>query len=197
MIPAVVIAESTTGTKRDTATNRAIQRVEDGWHNLAAAVYEIQRAAERVVTLDRAHEGARDQVRQADNPEWVRTEGGPQVFRARVALQEASVLVTTAQDHLDLAVAGSVRTPLVLKLRHASPTEIVARAPAALDEIRTIQDRLLRDPGWWFHDPTPWNHRAQIAAKWIWHTVALMPMLKARRHLRSAASSPWKGFTRP
>ena len=60
MIPAVVIAESTTGTKRDTATNRAIQRVEDGWRNLAAAVYEIQRAAERVVTLDRAYEGARD-----------------------------------------------------------------------------------------------------------------------------------------
>lgn len=57
-----------------------LQRVEDGWRNLAAAVYEIQRAAERVVTLDRAHEGARDLVRQADNPEWVRTEGGPQVF---------------------------------------------------------------------------------------------------------------------
>ena len=37
-----------------------LQRVEDGWRNLAAAVYEIQRAAERVVTLDRAYEGARD-----------------------------------------------------------------------------------------------------------------------------------------
>ena len=46
-----------------------LQRVEDGWRNLAAAVYEIQRAAERVVTLDRAYEGARDLVRQADNPE--------------------------------------------------------------------------------------------------------------------------------
>ena len=45
-----------------------LQRVEDGWRNLATAVYEIQRAAERVVTLDRAYEGARDLVRQADNP---------------------------------------------------------------------------------------------------------------------------------
>lgn len=190
---AVALAAAAAYFARQTVREARLARIEDGWRELARALFELQRAAEHVVDLEDSLRQARDALRESRNPEWSRTEGGPAVYRADVGLQEARALLEEARSRLDHAVAGRYRTRDVLALRKATAAEIAQRAPAALDEIHGIQDKLLRDRGWWFRSPSPWVDRLRARSNTLAHNVVILPALRAGRRLRAAVRRRRRG----
>jgi hypothetical protein len=154
----------------------------------------LQRAALHVVDLEAAEREHVEQVREATNMRWVAEEGGPRVAQTRVALYEARALFEDARARLDNTVAGRYRTSQVLEFRRASAADVVAKTPDALKEIREIQERLLRDPGWWFRDLTPRKDRIRIRMSDAANRLVAVRAVRLGRRLRSAAYRPWERF---
>ena len=179
---------------RDTVRLSRLERVHDGWRQVAQAVHDLDRAARRIFELEELVERRRDLVRVATDQEWIRLEGRPDVFRAQVELDATRDQFRNAQDSFDRAVAGNVRTPRTLTLRLATALQVRERAPAVLAEIHDIQDRLLRDPAWWFRNPIPIRARAHLVLKRAWDEGIASPFRRICRVVRAASAAPWKGF---